>query len=293
MTRDLRHPLLIVVALTAGSVVAAAARQAAFRTRTDAVIIHAAVTDGRKPVTTLTRDDFMLRDSGVPQTLLDFDRETMPLDVTLVIDVSGSMTPPRLRGVEHAVSQVVAAMKPEDRCAVLSFTTPIIELVPLRRPPVNLNLANRPAGGTAIRDALLLSLVNPPVLDRRQMVILMTDGDDTTSFFDMGTVIETAHYTSAQVSIVLAREGHDLKDGAMVVMLREVSRSTGGEILEIDRDGDLGKAFLAALENFRTSYVLRYVPAGVPASGWHEVDVKVKSKNYQIRARRGWAAPGG
>ncbi len=66
--------------------------QTVYRAQTDVVVIDAAVTNGRTPVTNLTKHDFEVKDNGVVQSILDFSRETAPLDVTVTIDVSGSMT---------------------------------------------------------------------------------------------------------------------------------------------------------------------------------------------------------
>jgi hypothetical protein len=147
--------------------------------------------------------------------------------------------------------------------------------------------------GTAVIDALLLSLVSAPSPDRRQLTLFMTDGEDNASYFDMNTVVETVKHASGQLSIVLARENRGLADGRIMDLFRLVTRTTGGELVELGRNDDLGKAFIGALETFRTSYVLRYAPVGVAATGWHEVAVRVKSaRNVTIRARRGyWADP--
>jgi VWFA-related protein len=275
--------------LIAAAVLALSAPQAVFRGGTTIVTIDAAVADGRRAVTNLTGRDFEVRDNGVAQQVLEFGREAFPLDVTLTIDLSGSMTPEKLASVKHAIGQVSAALRPEDRCGVVTFTSRVVDLLPLQHPPLDLSLpATRPAGGTSIVEATLLALVTPPLTDRRQLGILMTDGDDTTSFFDVPTTIETAKYANTQLSTVLAQAGRKTDDGLMLTLLRTVAKTTGGEVIEIDEKGDLGSAFMTAIENFRTSYVLRYVPTGVPRSGWHDVEVAVKGKKYSIRARRGY-----
>ena len=64
-----------------------------------------------------------------------------------------------------------------------------------------------------------------------------------------------------------------------------------GEVIELTRREQLSRAFLGALDNFRTSYMLRYVPTGVEEGGGHNVTVQVKSKNRSIRARRSYSAP--
>jgi hypothetical protein len=84
------------------------------------------------------------------------------------------------------------------------------------------------------------------------------------------------------------RDGGTLMDGRMLTLFRLVSSTTGGLVIELQKHDDLSKAFLAAIESFRTSYILRYKPTSVGAKGWHDVEVKVKKGNYTVRARRGY-----
>lgn len=276
----------------AAVVVCAAAQQVVFRGRSDVVVIDVAVTDGRKPVTHLSLRDFEIRDNGVVQTIVDFDRGTLPLDVTLTIDISGSMTKQKRAAVERAIEQVSAALTPADRAAVLTFSGTVAERVPLGHPPIDSDLSVT-GTRTSVFDALLLSLVSAPSPDRRQLTIFMTDGDDTSSFFDARTVLQTARHANAQFSFVIVRGGNTRADGAVLTVFRTIAGNSGGEVLEIDHDERLSEAFLAALAGFRTSYVLRYAPTGVDGSGWHDVAVNVKSGRYTVRARRGyWRSSG-
>jgi hypothetical protein len=144
--------------------------------------------------------------------------------------------------------------------------------------------------GTSVYDALLLSLVTAPLAERRQLTVVMTDADDTTSVFDDRIVLETARHAYGQMSFVVVRGGGARADGSVLDAFRAIARSTGGEFLQIDADEQLSAAFLTAVDNFRNSYVLRYSPTGVPGSGWHEVGVTVKGRRYTVRARRGYTA---
>jgi hypothetical protein len=267
-------------------IVTAALPQAVFRASTDVVVIDAAVSDGRRPITSLSKDDFEIRDNGVVQDVLDFGRETMPLDVTITLDVSGSMTAADRAVVERAVMQVSEALGPDDRARVLTFAGLTAEPTPLRHPPIGVDLAGVGVG-SAVLDALLASIITPPVTDRRHYVLFMSDGWDTASAFDARLLMDVARHTSAPTTIVLVpnRARPDTRDA-----LRTVAQTTGGELLELEGNDRLSETFLAALQNFRTSYVLRYMPTGVSRTGWHDVSVSVKSKNYAVRARRGYVA---
>jgi Mg-chelatase subunit ChlD len=275
--------------VSAASLVAQTPQTSVYRARSDIVVIDAAVLDGKKAITTLTKDDFELRDNGVVQRVLDFDHGRMPLDVTMTIDISGSMTREKRAAVERAVGQVSRALDQEDRAGVVLFGRSVADATPLRHPPIAVDLTQT-GGGTSVFDALLLSLVTAPLPDRRQLNIVMTDGDDTTSFFDHDTVVETAKHTAGQMSFVVLKGGSTDADGPVMNAFKSITKTTGGEIIQIDADEALSEAFLRAIENFRTSYVLRYAPTGVPAVGWHDVTVSVKAKRYTIRSRRGYFA---
>ena len=283
------YPLSDAVRVAAVLLAAVPLIQSVYRSRTDVVVIDVAVMDGKNPVTNLTKDDFEVRDNGVLQTVLDFDRGKLPLDVTLTIDISGSMTAAKRRAVERAVAQVSNSLGPDDRAGVVTFGKGVAESAPLRHPPVTVDL--RVQGiGTSVLDAILLALVTPPTVDRRQLNLFMTDGDDTTSMFDPKTVLDTARHTNGQLSFVVLRGGGVDVDGAVRDVFGTIARATGGEVIQIDQHEALTEAFMTAIENFRMSYLLRYTPTGVPSLGWHDVSVRVKGRNYTIRARRGYSS---
>ena len=278
---------LVAWAVVVNAAVASALAFQVYRVRADIVVIDVAVADGRRAITNLKMSDFELRDNGVVQTVLDFDHGLLPIDVTMTIDISGSMTRQKRMAVERAVGQVSGLLREVDRGAVWTFGRTLAEATPLRHPPVAVDLSMT-GSGTSVFDALMLALVMPPLPDRRQLNIFMTDADDTTSVFDEDIALETAKYTNGQLSFVILKGGGTDADGNVMRAFRTIARNTGGEILQIDHDERLSEAFITAIQNFRTAYVLRYQPTGVKGPGWHDVTVKVKSKNYDIRARRGY-----
>jgi len=287
MTRDLVAVFLLASALSAVA-------QRPFRGGIDVVTIDTTVMDGKKPVTTLTREDFRVTDDGVAQTLLDVGRERLPLDVTLTIDISGSVSPEKRASIERAIRQVGDTLHPDDRCRVVSFHSQIAEELPPQAPPLTFTLADRRSGGTSFIDALLLSLVTAPTVGRRQLNLFLTDGVDTSSFFKAPLVLETMKFATGQTSIILVKgQGGNLGDGPVRDMLNTVTATGGGQIVELGRNDALKDKFLNALDEFRTSYQLRYTPTGVPRPGWHPVVVSVGKNKYTVRARQGyWASSG-
>ena len=281
-----RRLVAVGLTLVAGTVVHA--QQGVFRARTDVVAIDVSVRDATKPVAGLTIGDFHLTDAGVTQALLNVGSDPMPLDVTLTIDVSNSMTADKQATIERAIRQVSATLKPDDRCSVVSFETHVLEESPLHHPPLAVRLTRRP-GNTSLIDTLLLSMVSAPVVGRRQFNLILTDGIDTSSFFDTDRVKQTMKYASGQTSVILVRGGRKtIGENPAIGLLNDVAGTTGGQVVALEQAEGLSAAFLAALDEFRMSYLLTFTPTGVSREGWHPVVVTVPGHRYTVRARQGY-----
>jgi hypothetical protein len=94
---------------------------------------------------------------------------------------------------------------------------------------------------------------------------------------------------SGTVTTVVGSSTGGTNAGVATRMLDALARTTGGRLLTLPASGDIGPSFLKALEEFRQSYLLRYIPAGVASAGWHALTVSVKgNKKYVVRAKQGY-----
>lgn len=261
--------------------------QARFSTKATAVIIDVAVTDGERPVLGLTKDDFVVMDNGVRQEIQDLTLERLPTDVHITADISGSMRAADRQIINDAIAQVGRALSPDDRVSTTVFWTHISQRTPLG-PPSAIRTVSDAGHDTVVLDAMLLALVQPEITGRRQFSIFMTDGVDTASHFDEATVLATARHAKGPMTVVLAP---DRAPRSIDGTLRSVALQTGGEVISLKDRSQLRGTFSRALENFRSSYVVRYFPTGVAPGGWHSVNVSVKSSRYTVRARQGWGSP--
>jgi hypothetical protein len=145
-------------------------------------------------------------------------------------------------------------------------------------------------GLTALFDAIATALPHQPELGRRSMIIAFTDGFDTASFVDATTVLEMAKRASPAVfSVALTPPSLGPGFEQHERFFTDLADLTGGRFAKVRSDAEVGPAFLRALDEVRSGYVLRYAPRGVAARGWHEIVVKVKRPGrYEIRARRGY-----
>jgi hypothetical protein len=258
-----------------------------FRASTHGVVVEVAVFDGDRVVTGLSAADFDVRDNGVRQKVTDVDFNTLPLDLRLVFDVSGSITPDQLEWYARAMRQVAARLETRDRCEIIAFNARIADLASRQHPPVTIDLSRRGGReGTSFFDAVSMALVTVPLLDRRQVAIVLSDARDNESFVDEATMLDIAQRTDAVVYTVLP--GDAASRALSITRLRAVSLLTGGRLVHAPHDSAVGDAIVTALDEFRQSYVLRYIPTGVPLDGWHRLDVKVRDQHYKIRAKAGY-----
>jgi VWFA-related protein len=299
-------------AAAAATAIAIAAPQ--YRSAIDLVTMNVSVHEGTRVKAGLTPEDFELRDNGVVQSLRDFAREPLPLDVTLLIDLSGSVRDDQRKRIDEAANDVAKSLRPDDRGGLIVFAGGIAEHRPLTRPPFRIRLGDAVGlrVGTSLYDAIALALTPPPVADRRSLLIVMTDGVDTTSFLDVRRLVDLAKYTHPRVDLIIAHDEittatlRRMRDGraedaasplfTVLEQMLKLERSiepvvdlTGGQVAIHGEGGDYGRTFLNAIDEFRASYVLRYVATGVARGGWHEVQVTIKRPgNFSVRTRRGY-----
>jgi hypothetical protein len=266
-----------------------------FRSTVEGVSVSVSVRAGDKSVAGLTAADFELLDNGVSQTISAFSVETQPIDVTLLLDLSGSVAGRRLERLKFGVIEMADLLRKEDRLRLFSVQHEIRLAFPFQPGGTKPNVESLTAfGGTALFDGLAAAMMRPTELDRRQFIVAYTDGIDTISFLDLDTVREIAGGTDAVVQILVPTtfDGRGRPQGSIpqAALINELAARTGGQLYWVDFAAPVGATFKQAVSDFRTSYVLRYLPTGVAGEGWHELTVRVKKGTYDVRARKGYTA---
>jgi VWFA-related protein len=292
-------------ALTATSLFGQAAQPqppTVFRASADVVSVDAAVQHDRRPVTGLKSADFELLDNGVPQEISDLAYERLPIDVTLVLDVSASVTGPVLEELGRALRQVRADLLPSDRLRLLIFNMSVRRLVDFGQPAASIDeaLASvRGAGSSAVFDGLAVALSTFESPGRRRLVVLFSDGQDSSSISDAETLLDVARRTTPTVAIILGtpnperpasvlRTSSAPSTSSVGALSDRIALETGGMVAPLKPGENLTSKFRRMLQEFRSSYVLYFTPRGVERSGAHTLEVKVKRPGVDVRARRGY-----
>ena len=266
----------------------------AFRAATDAVSVAVSVWAGKRPVPGLTSSDFELLDNGVPQEITAVT-EQVPVDLTLLLDVSPS-TADSIDKFKSGAQQIAAMLRPVDRVRLITFATDVTEIFAIRSGGETMPVeAVTVKGGTSLHDALVLALARAPVEGRRHLVVVFTDGEDTTSVTSGDALAVIAGRTDSVLHLVLSGAyGTTYSLPKTMTSLQRAVEATGGQVYPPGRFNDVVDAFKRVFEDFRQSYVLRYVLKGVQADGWHELTVTLKNsdarRRYTVNARKRYFA---
>jgi Ca-activated chloride channel homolog len=301
--------LVLIVGVCGGSLIAQTPR---FTAGTAAVRVDVLVTHRNRPLTGLTVSDFELRDNGVLQRITDVSRETLPLNLICVFDVSGSVEGAPLAHLKDAMLAVIDALADRDRAALITFTWRVQLHSPLTSDRQRLRelVAEVKAGGaTAVIDAAFAGLALREADEGRTLMLLFSDGRDTVSWFSARAVLDAARRTDVVVypvtledrfgpifnrplPSVIERQRSDeigwIHAGER--LLEAFADETGGRVVHADGERDLRSTFIAVLSEFRQRYVLSYTPTGVSDDSWHAIDVRLKGRSGQVKARRGYLA---
>ncbi|HKW03628.1 MAG TPA: VWA domain-containing protein [Vicinamibacterales bacterium] len=284
------------VALSLASLVLVSAQdqQPVFRGGTDLVSVPVSVRTVEKAVAGLKASDFELKDNGVVQSIESFAVETLPIDVTLLLDLSRSVDGQRLDRLKYSVGETALLLDSDDRHRLIAVQHELHEVFPFQPGGSKPNVDSLKAfGGTALYDGLAAAMMRAAEPGRRQLIVAYTDGQDTISILPIDTVREIAGFADAVVQIVVPTIRGPKSTGMASVpgaaLLSDLATRTGGQLFWMDIAAPIGDAFKNAIEDFRTSYVLRYSPKGVTRAGWHDLSVRVTSGTYEVRARKGYS----
>ena len=269
-----------------------------FRAGTDAVSVDASVQRDRRPVVGLKAADFELFDNGVAQDITDVAYERLPIDVTLLLDVSASVTGDVLDELRRALREVRTDLAAGDRLRLLTFNMRVQRLVDFTQPASDIDNTLkllRGGGSSGVFDALAVALTAADTPGRRRLIVLFSDGQDSSSITDGDTLLDVARRSTSTVAIILGsllqerpasllRATPD-KVGAFA---ERIAAETGGMVTSVKPGENLSSKFRRMLQDFRSSYVLYFAPRGVERTGAHTLDVRVKRPGVTVRARRGY-----
>jgi VWFA-related protein len=246
------------------------------------------VTRGGRPVEGLTAGDFVVTDNGVRQDVEIVAHEGVAVDALLALDVSSSVAGARLSELQRAAHAFVEALWPTDSVTLVGFATELRLAARPGQSRADVHAAIdrfRGNGATSLVDAVYAALLLSDPRRGRPLVLVFSDGRDRGSFLAEEAVRNVIRSSDAVVDSVFVGD----EDRSF---LEETAGETGGRTWTARTDRELEDAFLAALDDFKSRYRLRYEPRGVRAAGWHRLSVRLAGKKGDVRARRGYQGEG-
>jgi len=272
------------------------------------VPLMVSVTDNKgKLVTTLTKDDFRVYEEDKLQNIKSFSRDTdLPLSIALLIDSSGSVI--EKVKFEKAAAQdfFFSTMKrKKDRAMVIGFDSSVSILSDQTpdgftdEPERLAEAVNRikAGGGTSVYDAVYLAVQKKLGLEpgeRRKLIVLISDGDDTSSRFSLTEALEMAQRHDTAIYAISTNKTSDTKSRAKVEgddVIRKLVDETGGKAYFPLKLDDLAGDFQKIGDELRSQYVISYQPINQNLDGtYRRVRVEMTDKKYKARTRAGYFA---
>jgi VWFA-related protein len=282
-----------------------------FRGAVDLVSLNVTLTDRHdRLVSGLTASDFLVFEDGVQQDLSFFSSSRLPMDVAILLDTSSSMAPILSVAQDAAIAFVETAQQ-LDRVSVTEFNDRANILHTLGSDVAGAAHAIRSTsarGSTALYNGLYMAMTEM-IRSRRgsqeirkQAVVVLSDGQDTSSLVHFDDVMELAHqsgitlYTILLLSPLDARLASDLKTSRFsqaLFVMRSFAEATGGQTFLTSNARDLRGIYNKIANELALQYTLGYISTNPQRDGrFRRIDVKVVDHpDVRTRTRSGYQAP--
>jgi Ca-activated chloride channel homolog len=286
----------VLLALLVAAGAAVAAQQPTFRSGTQVVSLFTTVFDAEnRLVPDLGQEDFDVFDNDKPQPLVVFRSENLPITCVVMLDTSGSMTG-TISLLKAAAEQFLIRLLPDDKASVGAFNDKI---------ELNAGFTNNRdrlvsqvkdldyGNGTRLFDAIGEGLEALKGVEGRRVILVFTDGDDTSSRIGRGTVLDRARANEVMIYAIGLQS--EYFDGARMVRskpdsgLKKLADETGGGYFELKKTADLGPTFSRVAQELHSQYVLGFEPKQLDGKV-HKLTVKMKQTGMTARARKSYVA---
>ena len=277
--------------------------QQQFHAGVDLVSLPVTVTiKGGEPLRGLTRDDFVVLEDGKPQQItMFFEGKTddrVPLHLGLCLDTSESMSED-LKTEGDAAIKFINTLDEARDVTYVDFDTEV--RVGKFEPPSYLQLFERihhrkARGDTALYDAVGLYLQGTSTRSGQHVLLLHTDGADTTSVLTYDKLREMLRRSNVMVYTFGYLDNLPTSNRQQSqVQLADIAHDTGGETFLPSSDKDIPKIFDKILAELNARYTLGYVSTNPAADGrFRKIEIKLLKpdvKNVKVRTRPGYYAP--
>ncbi len=274
-----------------------------FRGGVDLVSLTITVTEGTRYVTDLEEADFEVFEDGVRQPLTFFSRVQQPIALSVLLDTSASMEG-KLGVAQEAAVGFARRLRPEDVMEVIEFDNQVSIVqeftgeIPLLEKAIQSTTVN---GSTSLYNAIYIALKNlrrnraTTTSDiRRQAIVVLSDGDDTSSLIEYEEVLDLAKRSETAIYAIGLRQGNEgrreFKEAEFV--LRQLSQETGGRVFFPTAASELPRIYEQIAEELSSQYSIAYSSKNPHRNGaWRRITVRIARPGLTPRTRQGYYGP--
>ena len=290
---------------TAAAPQAPAPKPQVFRAGVELVSLNVTVLDSQgRYVTDLEQPDFSVFEDGAKQELTFFNRTNLPIALSLLIDSSASMEQ-RMEHAQEAAIGFAKRIRGQDLAQVVDFDSRVEIKQGFTNKVEELETAIRstsPGGSTALHNAVYISLKelakvrakNPDEI-RRQAIVVLSDGEDTSSLVSFEEVLELAKRSETAIYTIglQPRETSALRGFREAeFVLRQLAQETGGRAFFAQKIEDLKDVYAQIADELSSQYSMGYASKNPRRDGaFRRLVVQVARPNTTARTKRGYYGP--
>jgi Ca-activated chloride channel family protein len=296
-------------ALAAASAQQPAQPQTPFRVGVDIVSLNVIVSDGPGHyLTDLAQEDFSVFEDGIKQDVTFFNKTNLPIALSLLLDTSASMET-KLPTAQEAAIGFAKRLRGQDLAEVIDFDSRVVVLQNFTNSAAELESAihkTSAGGSTSLYNAVYIALkdlkkVVAKNIDeiRRQAIVVLSDGEDTSSLLPFEEVLDLAKRSETAIYSIGLRtpEGpgtttKGFKEAEFV--LRQFSQETGGRSFFPTQVAELANIYGQIADELSSQYTVGYSSKNPKRDGsWRRVVVRVSRPNSNARTKLGYFGPTG
>ena len=244
------------------------------------------------PVMNLERKNFTILENDKPQTITNFNfAANLPISIGVLLDHSYSMEKRMDQAKTAAIDFFKSILKKGDRAFIAGFAgdptrnAPFVSDVSIL--DAQINALPKAGGGTALYDAIVTGLYRFRTMQGRKALVVITDGDDTTSRLSWNDT--EAYVRAARVPVYFIGIGIGGKTRLSGGGIKQLADDSGGVAYFIRNINELGDAYKRLEQELRSQYLLSYhAESSKNDQAYRSVVVKVDRPDAKVRTIRGY-----
>jgi len=278
----------------------------AFRAGVELVSLNVTAVDGAsRYVTDLQGEDFHVFEDGVKQDVTFFNRTNLPIALALLVDTSASMET-KLSTAQEAAIGFSRRLRPQDLAEVIDFDSRVVILQGFTNSGDELQRAIRKTsagGSTSMYNAVYIALKDLKKVIaknadeiRRQAIVLLSDGEDTSSLLPFEEVLDLAKRSETAIYSIGLRSAEGSASGSKgfreaEFVLRQFAQETGGRAFFVLQVADLASVYGQISDELSSQYTVGYTSRNQRRDGaWRRIVVRVNRPDVTARTKQGYFA---